>query len=487
MTITRVWNSENSALTDMLYDKLKRYSQSNAYPFHMPGHKRRRLDDTLPYEIDITEINGFDYLHDPQGCIREVECKAERLFHAQRAFMLVNGATGGILAAITAMTKPQDKVIIARNCHKSVYHALELRGLDPLYFVPDTVTGDREYATLYGSVNPFELDKMLGAHEDVRLVVITSPTYEGVVSDIAQISQICHKHGARLLVDEAHGAHFPFDNNFPKSAIESGADVSVVSLHKTLPALTQTALLLTNHLELVMPLQNKLAVFETSSPSYVLMSSMDKCFDFLKDSHNAFIEYTDNLYTFIQKSKSLQKLKLLFHEKKGLESVFAYDIGKMVISTTYADITGKQLAERLREEFAIETEMSGADYVIAMTSVCDTQEGFNRLFDALSKIDNSLQYSDKEINIPIMRELSQKVFNVSDRFCYSSEVISFMNSQDRISLEYIYAYPPGIPLVTPGERISEQLIGEILFFISNGVEIQSSEKNMPEHISVADL
>ena len=131
--------------------------------------------------------------------------------------------------------------------------------------------------------------------------------------------------------------------------------------------------------------------------------------------------------------------------------------------------------------------MSSADYVIAMTSVCDTQEGFNRLYDALTIIDCSLQYSDKEIKTPIMRELPQKVFNVSDSFHYSSEVIPFATSQNRVSLEYIYAYPPGIPLVTPGERISEQLIGEILFFISNGVEIQSSEKNMPEHLSVADL
>lgn len=471
----------------MLYDKLKQYKQSGVYPFHMPGHKRRSLDDTLPYEVDITEINGFDYLHDPQGCIREVERKAERLFSAQRAFMLVNGATGGILAAISAMTKPQDKVIIARNCHKSVYNAAELRGLDSLYFVPDTVTGDRAYKALYGSVNPPRLDTMLAEHEDVKLVVITSPTYEGVVSNIAQIAQICHNHGARLLVDEAHGAHFPFDSHFPQSAITSGADVSVVSLHKTMPALTQTALLLTNDSRLITLLQNKLAVFETSSPSYVLMCSIDQCFDFINDSYNAFEEYTDNLFAFIEKSKTLQKLKLLFHEKKELENVFDYDIGKLVISTAYADITGRQLANRLRKEFAIETEMSGADYVIAMTSVCDTQEGFHRLFDALCKIDSSLQYSDKEISAPVMRELPQKIFNTSESFGYSSEVIPFTASQNRVSLEYIFAYPPGIPLITPGERISDQLIGEIFSLLRGGVEIQSSEKNMPKYISVADL
>ena len=156
----------------MLFDKLKAYSESGVYPFHMPGHKRQRIDVLLPYEIDLTEIDGFDYLHDPLGCIREVEQKAARLFHANRAFLLVNGATGGILSAIRAMTLPEDAVIIARNCHKSVYNAVELFGLKPDYLLPGLIEG----TDINGSVSPADLERLFCENPAARLAVITSPT-----------------------------------------------------------------------------------------------------------------------------------------------------------------------------------------------------------------------------------------------------------------------------------------------------------------------
>ena len=229
----------------MLYDKLKKYSKSGVYPFHMPGHKRNPMlcDGIMPYGIDLTEIDGFDNLHNAEGCIFEVQNLAERLYNVKKAFLLVNGATGGILSAVRAMTNRGDKVIVARNSHKSVYNALELCGLEPEYIVPAV---DDEFG-INCSITPLQVEKAIVENPNTKLLIITSPTYEGVVSDIKEISRIAHLHNVSVLVDEAHGAHFPFSKSFPSEAVASGADAAVASLHKTLPSLTQTALLLTSN------------------------------------------------------------------------------------------------------------------------------------------------------------------------------------------------------------------------------------------------
>lgn len=461
----------------MLIDKLKAYAESGVYPFHMPGHKRQRIDSLLPYEIDLTEIEGFDYLHNPQGCIRDLEQKAARLFHAKRAFLLVNGTTGGLLSAIRAMTLPDDTVIIARNCHKSVYNAVELCGLNPAYLLPKRIEGTE----ISGSVRPSDLERLFREHPTATLAVITSPTYEGVCSDITALAEICHRHGARLLVDEAHGAHFPFDSAFPKPAIDCGADVAVVSLHKTLPSPTQTALLLTNDSVLEPELQKQLAVFESSSPSYLLMSGMEACLDYVEN--HSFIEYLSLLNCFLAETKPLQNLRVL---SCGKEQAFDYDIGKLVITTYRCNLTGRQLADILRTEYAIETEMSGANYVIAMTSVCDTKGGFDRLAFALKEIDSLAQYSEKE--------LSASVTTVPHRYCnpYNARLLKkttvpFEKAADRVSLEYIFAYPPGIPLLVPGEIVSENVIETVHKMRSQDVEMTSTDKKIPYQLTVADL
>ena len=422
----------------MLFDKLKAYAESGVYPFHMPGHKRQRIDSLLPYEIDLTEIDGFDYLHDPQGCIRELEQKAARLFHAERAFLLINGATGGILSAIRAMTLPDDTVIIARNCHKSVYNAVELCGLEPVYLLPKAIDG----TDISGSVSPAALERLFRENPGAKLAVITSPTYEGVCSDIRALAEICHHHGAKLMVDEAHGAHFPFDDLFPQPAMENGADVAIVSLHKTLPSPTQTALLLTNDSHLEPELQKQLAVFESSSPSYLLMSGIEACLDFAEN--HSFKEYLSLLNGFLTEMKQLKKLQVFSPEKSA---VYDYDIGKLVITTYRCDLTGRRLADILREKYAIETEMSSANYVIAMTSVCDTNEGFDRLASALKEIDEYVEYSDKE--------LSNGIKSIPEKFCtpfkarlLKKETVQFKNTAGRVSLEYIYAYPPRLTKIS---------------------------------------
>lgn len=473
----------------MLYDKLKKYSESDIYPFHMPGHKRVNItsDTIIPYNIDVTEIDSMDNLHNPCGCIKSVEEKAANLYSVKKAFLLINGATGGILSAVRALTKYGDNVLVARNCHKSVYNAIELCGLKADYITPET---DVDFG-IFNSISADIIEERLLQNKNINLVIITSPTYEGVASDIKSISKICKKYGVFLFVDEAHGAHFPFDKNFPEEAVKCGADAAVVSLHKTLPSLTQTALLITNRTDLLDLFSENLSVFETSSPSYILMSSIENCIDYINNNPSVFNEYINKLNKFYKNTSKLKKLRLLYSEisEKSKKQFYDYDIGKIVISTYQTDINGYELAKLLREKYKIETEMAYTDYVIAMTSVCDTEEGFKRLSDALIEIDSVCHKAEKVKKA----DNSEKDIKYSRAFYpyekqnFKAQNMPFFSAEGKASLEYIWAYPPGIPLIVPGEIITFDMIEHIKYLLSNNIDLQSTNKRFPNSISVTEL
>ncbi len=464
----------------MLFDKLKDYGKSGVYPFHMPGHKRQCINGDLPYDIDLTEIDGFDNLHNPHGCIKAVEDKAKALYNAKHAYMLVNGATCGIMSAIGALTNRGDRVLIARNCHISVYRAVKLFGLKPEYILPEYAKESGAKLPVFGSVSPNDIEVKLSENPEITFVVLTSPTYEGVVSDIKSISEICKKHGARLFVDEAHGAHFPFSSAFPESAVDCGADISVVSLHKTLPSLTQTALLLTNDSSFDSRLREQLAIFQTSSPSYVLMSSVECCLDYISENSSEFESYIKRLSEFEKSAKALKNLKLLFREDNN---VYAYDRGKLVISTIGTSISGTQLAEMLRNDYKIETEMSAEDYIIAMTSVCDTDEGFERLINDLKAIDKRIEKAENSKNLNTL-SLPQKAcepFECTDK---SGKVLDITDCNGKISLEDVFAYPPGIPLIVSGEIVTDDIINQVKTLADNNISVQSTLGNAPHKLKV---
>lgn len=464
----------------MLYDKLKMYSESGVYPFHMPGHKRNPMlcDGIMPYEIDLTEIDGFDNLHNAESCILEVQNLAEKLYNVKKAFLLVNGATGGILSAVRAMTDRGDKVIVARNSHKSVYNALELCGLTPKYIVPKV---DKEFG-INCSITPSQAEKAIRENPDAKLLIITSPTYEGAVSDIKEISRIAHLHNVSVLVDEAHGAHFPFSDSFPVEAIQCGADVAVASLHKTLPSLTQTALLLTSNESLINSLAENLAIFETSSPSYIFMSAIEKCLEFCENA-SAFDEYIKRLNSFNEKCKSLRKIKVLCYGNDEVKNhrFFDFDISKITVSVRGLDINGTQLAEILRNDFKIEPEMVCSDYVLLISTVCDTDEGFARLINALQIIDGKC--SVKELNACrysiTMPKIAVKPCECSGK---DGEFCLLEHSIDKISLEYVWAYPPGIPIIAKGEIITQNIANIIISQIASGINVCSTKGKIPKEI-----
>ena len=382
----------------MLYKKLKDFAGKDIYPMHMPGHKRNKLfmPQGLPYDIDITEIYGFDDLHDPKDILLETSKLAAELYRSREAFLLVNGSTVGILAAVGAHTKRGDKILAVDNCHWSTPNAAKLFGLEIVYLKAEI----DKMTTIPCSVSPSAIKTALVNEPDIKLVIITSPSYEGVLSDIESISEIVHDAGCILLIDSAHGAHLGFSDDFPKSAVTSGADIAVVSLHKTLSALTQTSLL---HICTERADRHKtkelLSILQTSSPSYILMASIDHCLRLLmSDKEKLFSEYKTNLNLFYT---NIQHLESLFvfpgvlpvnYDKNTLNlQFFDHDPGKIVVITKNTKINGATLANILREEHKIEIERVYDNYIIAMTSICDTPEGFTRLANALHTIDTALR------------------------------------------------------------------------------------------------
>lgn len=467
-------NSENEKSIQQL---LTDYSKTDAYPFHMPGHKRNKYFSekvNYPFSVDITEITGFDDLHNPSGILKSSMQKASELFGSKHSFYLVNGSTCGILSSVFSLTNYGDTVIVARNCHKSVFNAIELRGLKPVFLMPEF---DSEFE-IAGSINPQSVENALNKNKNAKIVLITSPTYEGVTSDIEKIAEICHRFCVPLIVDEAHGAHFAFSDFFPKTAIECGADVVIQSLHKTLPCPTQTAILhIQGELVCEKDINRSLDIFQTSSPSYPMMSSIDFCIRELhKNSGMHFESYEKLLTDFSQKMKKLKNLKVLcFGEdlKENHKAIFDYDRSKIVISCTNTNINGKELFSVLRDKYFLELEMTSKNYVIAMTSICDTEEGLQRLSNALLEIDGSIKKTE-DVKKALEYVCSELIYPPAQAVKMQSQECELAVAENKISGEYIWAYPPGIPIVITGEIITREIVKNIKSHISNRISLIST-------------
>ena len=466
----------------------------------MPGHKRNTKlikryglwDECLtPYDIDITEIDNFDNLHNPEGIIKEAERLAAGLYGAKESIYSVNGSTGAILAVLGLIDRGE-AVLMARNCHKSVYHGVELYGLVPYY-----LEGETDSLGIYQSISPKEVEEALRTstlpcedfdkeqaveHPDnsrIKLVVITSPTYEGVVSDIADIADICHRYGAFLLVDEAHGAHFGFDDYFPASAVSLGADFVVQSFHKTLPSYTQTAVLhiCTGNEDVINKIRRQFNLLETSSPSYIFLAGMEGSLNLIKDhGRELFDDYKKRLISFREGVATLKNIRLY-----APLNAFNYDYGKLVI--TAGDNLGSKLYRYLYDNHHLVMEMKSKDYVIAMTSIFDTDEGFYRLLKALKELDRDETFFtlDNKANfdytlmdrrwgtLPERKYIPYEAVRLAD--IYGKYKVSLEESRGLTSADYVYFYPPGIPLLVPGEVIEENVIRHIKAARLAGIEV----------------
>lgn len=473
-------------MTD-LYKQLENYRDSDFYPFHMPGHKRNReaasgiLSEI--YGLDITEIDGFDNLHQATGILREVQERAAGLYGSERTYFLVNGSTCGILSAVAAVTRKGGRLLMTRNCHKSVYHAAYLQELRTSYLQPELI----EEFGMADAVRPEEVELALKQYPDTMAVIVTSPTYEGVVADIGRIAEIVHGYGIPLIVDEAHGAHLGFHADYPVSSVKLGADLVIHSVHKTLPAMTQTALLHVNGaLVNRRRLERYLRIFQTSSPSYVLMASIDSCMSLVEK------EGTERLGQLImQRSRLLDRIKECQYVKVFTGKT---DPCKLVISAADGGMTGQELYDVLREKYHLQMEMVTDRYVLAILTLMDEQEGWDRLAEAIQRIDEELagkqSSEDKWDRGETNRKTKQAqgdayadcatvekeaVMTIAEAYEQEWEKVLLAQSVGRVAAEFVNLYPPGIPLVVPGERLGEELVKELEKDRRLGLNVQGAE------------
>ena len=524
---------------ERLYKELENYGKSDFYPFHMPGHKRNKacVEGDFPIERDITEIDGFDDLHYSEGILLEAQNALSRMYGTRKSFFSVNGSTAGLLTAISASVKKGGQILVARNCHKAVYHAIYLRELVPTYIYPQS---DNDLG-INGSISVSRVERCLEENPKIEAVLITSPTYDGVVSDVRKIAETAHRHGIPLIVDEAHGAHFRFSNYFPVSAADLGADVVIQSFHKTLPAMTQTAVLhLCRDRVSEKLLHRFLGIYQTSSPSYILMSSLDACVAKLeKESGRLFDEFTENLETARRQLGKCKYIRLVpapgekFQEEDdtaGTEA-FDYDRSKLILSTLHSSLNGPVLAKRLRENYHLEVEMTTENYVLALAAVGDTREGFQRLCKAIEEIDRqeavqAEKNKDVTTEIPVKNlgdasdpenqncvkcntndceGFDQKdnrsgdprngksackcgpmkqLMSISQAMDAPSQICLLEESVGKTAAEFVYIYPPGIPIIVPGEQITGLFTRNVRRYMEQGLNLHGlcGEKN--ETISV---
>ena len=575
-----------------LLDKLDGLKENGRIPMHMPGHKRnvQLLGNKLPIDKDITEIDGFDDLHDAQDLLKRVQDEAARLYGVEKSYMLIGGSTCGILAGIYAALKGRNpKIIMARECHKAVYHAVEINNLEAVYLYSalgesgillndytkakgiaaggakvaeeSRVAGESKAAECEekNAADVASYKRALEENKDAALLVLTSPNYEGIIcKNLKEIIELAHSYKIPVLVDEAHGAHLLLDEELKESdAISCGADLVVMSLHKTLPAMTQTALLhLQGDLIKAENVDHALDVFETSSPSYILMASVAECIEYVKnEGKSRYRKYKDWLEEFYAECRKLKHIRLLDGEMlKGVKK----DPGKVVILGQ-----GRKIAECLRENYKIETEMSSTGYALAMTTLCDKKEDIDSLLKALrdmdekyselgdvpitksctiapekrmsirealladgkrgeiglislstavdEKTDTKTEASDEVIvkeadaKTEVLNEVIVKAADdkteVSDEFIAKMEdgetgalaankvkkadgetiyTKAGSDTKEMVSLEYIGAYPPGIPLVVPGEVITRELLEEIKGLEKAGIYVKTSGRCYPK-------
>ncbi len=470
-----------------IYDNLMRYANEDYVPMHMPGHKRNLKLCSDMYAVDITEIDGFDNLHNPTGIIKESMDNAARFYHAQKTYYLVNGSSCGNMAAISASALGKTDIIIARNSHKSVYNAIYINRLNAQYIYPDVINN-------YGineQINPQSIEKLLQEYKDnnriekLSSVVITSPTYEGVVMDIKNISNICHYYGIPLIVDEAHGAHFRYNEEFPISALDMGADIVIQSVHKTLPSLTQTALLHIGYNSLISEkdIEKYLDIYQSTSPSYLFMSSIENSLRWSQSAQGekAYDNYVKMLYTLRTKLKTIPGLMLYEYESKGMTNR-SYDISKLVIGFVKNDdkaryLKGQVLYDILLKKYKIQLEMYSEIYIIAMTSVADKEEFYDRFYYALNEIskdiiDDKLDDSNyKEESVYYINKEYHSVMSIYEADNKEKQIMTMplddSDITDRISSEMIVPYPPGIPIIVPGEVITKEVAKSIIEYMKD--------------------
>ena len=444
----------------MILDELMKNNKNNLISFHVPGHKNGKIYDLLGYKdllesiykMDTTEIIGTDNLHSPEGIIKKSQEKASRVFKSDKTYFLVNGTTCGIQASIMSICNDNDKILVNRDCHHSVINACILGNINPVYIVYKL---DNDYFILEGVLEE-DVIKSIDENLDAKALVLTYPTYYGATYDLEKICEYAHKKNMVVIVDEAHGAHLGLSEKLPKTALEQGADIVIQSTHKTLPSFTQSSML---HIKGGKVDSSKISeilrIIETSSPSYLLMSSLEIATEIYekygRDLMDKLLENIDNFIKDISKNDFVKVYN-------------KFDKTKIFISLKKLGITGYELEKILRKN-NIQVELSNYYGVLLICTISNYYDDFESIKNAINNIitDKKDKYFEELRTINYPKIIPKKILNPREAFYKNKKSVKIYDSIGQISGEYIIPYPPGVSILSPGEIITKEIIDYILY------------------------
>lgn len=470
-------------MQNYILNKLEELRDDNLTSFHVPGHKMGKVFQKLGYKnilekiytLDTTEIEGTDNLHNPKEIIKESQDRASRVFNSDKTIYLVNGTTCGIEASIMAVCNPKSKIIVNRDCHQSVINACILGDIEPIYIESKVC----KKTNIIMGVDVENTKSVIDNNLDAKAIVLTYPTYYGRTFDLKAVCDYAHSKNIIVIVDEAHGAHLQLSDNLPKSAIEQGADIIIQSTHKTLPSFTQSSMMhIKGNRVDKNRIESMLRFLESSSPSYVLLTSLELAVD-IYDKYG--IKLMEDLLS------NIDNLKSKFENNENIIIDNNMDKTKIFVSLKKLGITGYELDSILREKYKIQVELSNYYGILLICTIGNDEEDFIVLEKAL---DNLLLNINKnkllqDTNYP--ESIPEKVINPREAFYSDKKSVKLEDSVGKISGEYIIPYPPGISLISPGEIITQEIITYIQQGVKSGMIVSGIKDVNLECIDVIDI
>ncbi|MBD5539719.1 MAG: aminotransferase class V-fold PLP-dependent enzyme [Lachnospiraceae bacterium] len=461
-----------------IYEALEKFRKKRVVPFDVPGHKRGRGNPELVellgekcVGLDVNSMKPLDNLCHPVSVIREAEELAADAFMAEHAFLMIGGTTSAVQSMILSVCKAGDKIILPRNVHKSVINALVICGAVPVYVEPQV--NDRIGIALAMEIEP--LERTIKENPDAVAVLVNNPTYYGICSDLKGIVELAHSHGIQVLADEAHGTHLYFGENLPLSAMAAGADYAAVSMHKSGGSLTQSSLLLTNNGVNADYVRQIINLTQTTSASYLLLSSLDI------SRRNLALRGKESFAKVIRMAEyarsEINAIGGYYAYSKELvngSSIFDYDVTKLSIHTQGIGLTGIEVYDLLRDEYDIQIEFGDIGNILAYISIGDRNRDIERLVGALADIKRLYERDGSDL---VTGEYIQPQVEMSPQKAFYSKKISLPieETEGAVCGEFVMCYPPGIPILAPGEKISRQIIDYILYAGEKGCSLQGTE------------
>ncbi len=470
-----------------IYEALEKFGKMRVVPFDVPGHKRGRGNPELTrllgercVSMDVNSMKPLDNLCHPVSVIREAEMLAAQAFGAAHVFLMVGGTTSAVQSMILTVAKRGEKIILPRNVHRSVMGAMVLCGAVPVYVNPEC---DHRLGIPLG-MSVEAVKKAVAENPDAKAILVNNPTYYGICSDLRSIVEIAHSHGMLCLADEAHGTHFYFSDELPVSAMAAGADMAAVSMHKSGGSLTQSSLLLTGPAMHEGYVRQIINLTQTTSGSYLLLSSLDISRRNLALRGEEAFKRVAGLARYARKEINL--IGGYYAYSKELingDSIFDFDETKLSVNTLEVGLAGIEVYDLLRDEYDIQIEFGDLGNILAYLSIGDRPRDIERLVSALAEIRRRFakdpaglmkqEYIDPEVAV-----------SPQDAFYADKESLPIMETDGRICSEFVMCYPPGIPILTPGERITKDILDYIQYAKEKGCSMTGPEDPAIERLNV---